>query len=1285
MSSVHRGDGLDARRGVSNALPGREISWSAAGLMGLLAALLSALGAAAATADICPGANFGFAACRRRLPGLAALAVVLGACWLGLPSSAGAQSQCPSANPTYNGTCGPTFTLPQWGDAGGWRDYSQNRTIQFGDVLGNGQDQLIGRTADGIEIWDFDTSVGQWRPAVDAQGQPMILTGFADPPPLTAANPSFTGTDWTSWDHAGSIQVGDVLGTGHDQIIARGSPGITVWSYTPGANGAPGTWSQPYAGEPFSDDDGYAGLLGLIPTFSIKTADLTGDGKDDLFAVTPGGTIVAYEWNGGGFTQLPATNVAIPLAPSSGLATLQASPSIDGRQEIWWDAPFGMLGLRLNDAGSGWSFVSQKTSFGVGPFPFDESAPTPWGSGPAYYGTIRLVNVLGSPARQVVGRGTDGLDVYQLSSNGSWTQLPTLTALSDANGFNQQKYWDTIRYANLDGAASGQQEVIARGPNGVVAYRYDATAGQWNQLPGSIGLADDPWGADASYYGTFHAGDASGDGKQDTLIARGPYGIRTWFYNRPGQSGWSSYLPSAYPQFTGNDQTAYAALNDLALLRGWRKGNQSTVRDLVTADFSAGNVPANLTNLPSELATLCTGQKTYTPPSYQSCRPPASDKTAAKQDWTGVVNVLLAEAWNANQVAQLYSALNTINQDTFVAQNAELPAIAGDLDLSAATNTPTSYDLTGLTAGWLGIAASATFENPALSAGLWITSELVSMIPSASPTLTSQFNGTYNQLQTAFASGISDADAQLDSQSLQIRSDPNLSKLVGELQQAGTWSIDEVGATSASNQAFAQWVYNTLLPSMYTRYGITGCQTHLPDLICTGPAAGPGVVGSPPDFTAIGPPIVPEDTNRVGTPCEMVHNDYQFSGPQCDYESLDPSIGNDVWGLVQANCDYQPGAPDPADTVWKFGTCDLGVNPMTSVTSTQSSLVSTKEGWDFPTASGNPDTWSAYVTGAAVRAGVGRASSLRRAATVRLRGVVGGRRVGSVDLSRARIVIDRVLFDPQVAGELVRWQRPPADGRTRRAREAPATSARPQSVSGTRLRKRGTGVFGSRPSGRSERRPTVELKLAHRSRGSLAFDLRVAHISLPVLNAACEFAEATPGPSLPFTLTTKMRVLQAGHKPVLITLNPTFTCQRDATGAIRALSVKQRTPPRLGRGLSLRLEGPRHAVAGRLSTLKVTVRNRSRSLAQDLIVRAYLPRRLRVVDLPRGAKVRGDRVVWRFSKLRRRHTRSLRLRVVSARTGRRCTAVSADAVLRRHTTAKACIDVRAAAPPRVTG
>ena len=55
-----------------------------------------------------------------------------------------------------------------------------------------------------------------------------------------------------------------------------------------------------------------------------------------------------------------------------------------------------------------------------------------------------------------------------------------------------------------------------------------------------------------------------------------------------------------------------------------------------------------------------------------------------------MVNELLSEAWNAQQVVAFYAELDNIRQNLFIDEGAELPAIAGKLNLAAATNTPDS-------------------------------------------------------------------------------------------------------------------------------------------------------------------------------------------------------------------------------------------------------------------------------------------------------------------------------------------------------------------------------------------------------------------------------------------------------------------------------------------------------------------------------------------------------------------------------------------------------------------
>ena len=61
-----------------------------------------------------------------------------------------------------------------------------------------------------------------------------------------------------------------------------------------------------------------------------------------------------------------------------------------------------------------------------------------------------------------------------------------------------------------------------------------------------------------------------------------------------------------------------------------------------------------------------------------------------------MVNELLSEAWAAQQVVTFYAELDAVRQKLFIAEGAELPAIAGKLSLDAAANTPTSFNMVGI-------------------------------------------------------------------------------------------------------------------------------------------------------------------------------------------------------------------------------------------------------------------------------------------------------------------------------------------------------------------------------------------------------------------------------------------------------------------------------------------------------------------------------------------------------------------------------------------------------------
>jgi hypothetical protein len=1186
-----------------------------------------------------------------------------------LVATAAAQSgQCPAANPTYNGPCGPEFTFPYWGNAGGWENSDKYSTIQLADVLGQGRDQLIARSAAGIEIWEFDTTLGQWRPAVDGQGKPMILTAFADPPPLSDAITNPPDTDWTLPQYYSTIQTGDVEGTGRDQIIGRSADGVVVYSYTPGPNNTPGTWQQT-ATNSFNDEPN--NTPGWYPT--IGTANLEGKGLALLYGIDAGFALRGLVWIGSGFLLQGGSGGSFP--PGVQADTLQASPAIDGQQELWYDTAQGMQGLRLT--GRGWTSDAPASA----PFRFDSSEPspqTPWDQW-SYSQTIRFENVSGGGSDvDLVGRGIDGLEAYRLTSNG-WQQLATLTALSDANGFDQEKYWRTITYANLN----GRQDVVARGPEGVVAYTYDSASNSWSQMPGSINLTDDPWGGDPSYYSTFRAGDVDGDGRDD-LIARGPYGIRTWFYNRPGQPGWGPYLPQgAYPTFPGTSTSgqlaAYDSLNSVARTDGVLTGGENSVRDVWTG--ANPPTPTQLNALQSALVTIgsCTmNPQAFSPPQALACVPPSGSTGFTAADWTGVLNELFAELFDAQKVVGFYAQVDSARQSLFISEGAELPGIGAKLNLAAAANTPASFDPTSLVSGALGIAASLLYAFPETSAALWVGSEITSMIPSASPTLTSTFQGTYEQLQAQFAQGIQEADKASASQSFQVRSDLNLMNLVTQLVQQGTWTFDQNGFQSVGNEAFAQWAYKSLLPSIYRRYTIYNCYAGAYSGLvysCSEPPPGPWV-GQTPSFA----PYSFEDVEGFSqtAPCHERLQGLQF---ECVFSGPDPGIVSTVSDPLSSTCTYT-GNPN---TIWTFGQCSLGV-PASRILQSAPILSSPEDTWNIPPITGSPIP-GLSVTGSALQ------ETRTRNAAVHLVGSVS--RVGRIDLRGARVAVDRVLTVPR-RGELVRQTVVGLGGKQGGTTTSPLGSVT--------LRQSKRGIFQipesastlqtAKSAGRGEP-PSIRLKLTPGRHRSLAFRLDVTDVVMPSLPDVCGQTRARSAfRPAPFALTLQMRILRPGKRPLVISATPTYACRYDRSGTLLGLRVQRPPrPPKLGRGLSMKVRHPGHLTAGRRGILTATVRNPTSRTAQDVYVYVVLPRGLRVLGSTPRARITRRVVAWRLATLRRHRSRTVRLRVAPAWAGTaaRCATVNARAMLRRSATATACIRVsrsgplHPAGPPRVTG
>jgi len=212
-----------------------------------------------------------------------------------LPAAARADI-CPGtgADASYTGACGPAFATPAWADAGGWTDPSQYGTIELVDVNGDGSDELIGRSAQGLEIWRFDTTTGQWRPQVDADDFPQVLRDFTSPPPedSNAHSPALAA-------YASTIQAADIDGQPGEEILARFWDGMRVYKYSAPQGGGVdgGTWAPIGVDGPFSDAAGWNDPSLYL---TIRTADVDGDEKAELVSRTTTGAAI-YTWTGSGW------------------------------------------------------------------------------------------------------------------------------------------------------------------------------------------------------------------------------------------------------------------------------------------------------------------------------------------------------------------------------------------------------------------------------------------------------------------------------------------------------------------------------------------------------------------------------------------------------------------------------------------------------------------------------------------------------------------------------------------------------------------------------------------------------------------------------------------------------------------------------------------------------------------------------------------------------------------------------------------------------------------------
>ena len=212
---------------------------------------------------------------------------------------------------------------PAWDDKNGWNHARYYATIQPADINGDGADELLIRSAKGIDTWHW---VGtEWGG-------------------LGSATPALSDDNWANAQNFMTIQNGDIDGDGADELVARGLYGVRTWSWNELTANA---WDHPtaYGFTPFTGDQSTA--AGYIATFlTIESGQTVRDQYD-----TDANTLLNYQdclFNGGDDNQW-ADWTELPTETCEKLGDQTAITPPSGLTLDDWNAVaqqlFGELGL----------------------------------------------------------------------------------------------------------------------------------------------------------------------------------------------------------------------------------------------------------------------------------------------------------------------------------------------------------------------------------------------------------------------------------------------------------------------------------------------------------------------------------------------------------------------------------------------------------------------------------------------------------------------------------------------------------------------------------------------------------------------------------------------------------------------------------------------------------------------------------------------------------------------------------------------------------------------------
>jgi hypothetical protein len=351
------------------------------------------------------------------------------------------------------------------------------------DVDGDGRADVCARTAAGVDC----------HRSADG-GISELVAG----PELSDA------AGWGELRHYATVRMADLNGDGRADVCARAAAGVDCWLSDGDGFGTH------VVGPEWSDANGWDALRFFS---TLRLADIDGDGLADLCARSAS-DLRCHRFDGAGFGEAilgPELSDAAGWGEPRYWATIRlADVDGDGRDDVCARHSAGFSCWKSTGSGFGEPIVGPELSDAAG-----------WGE-PRYYATIRMADVDGDGRADVCARHSAGFSCWLSDGAGFPTEIAG-PELSDASGWDQTRYWSTIRMADVDG--DGRADVCARHSAGFSCWLSDGAGFPTEITMNELG---DAQGWDVPhYYATVRLADVTGDGKAD-VCGRGYSRLSCW-------------------------------------------------------------------------------------------------------------------------------------------------------------------------------------------------------------------------------------------------------------------------------------------------------------------------------------------------------------------------------------------------------------------------------------------------------------------------------------------------------------------------------------------------------------------------------------------------------------------------------------------------------------------------------------------------------------------------------------------------------------------------------------